>query len=204
MNRKTASTVAKLLSEAEARLMQVISEAALASEYDLSTAASSVARDIQKITGMLPDAKPVDALPVNNESITKPTQTHYDDSKRSKPKHQKADYPRFKIQNSVLIRIGWSKKFKREYLHKVSYNIFPRVTRAMRDVAGELDSPVTAEDIIEHLENSSDESTPSYQVYIVLGFLKQKECIEQVGREGYRIPRPIEEIASEAWNAVSN
>jgi len=63
--------------------------------------------------------------------------------------------------------------------------------------------PFTAEQIIERV-NDSDNSFPGYQVYVVIGLLREHGCIEQVGRDGYMIPENLSRGASHVWNQLAD
>jgi hypothetical protein len=45
------------------------------------------------------------------------------------------------------------------------------------------------------------ETVPSYQIYVVIGFLRARKCIVQVGREGYDIPIDVSESAAAVWKS---
>ena len=59
--------------------------------------------------------------------------------------------------------------------------------------------PFMAEQIIDKIHASEPEMVPSYQVYVIIAFLRHINCISQKGREGYEIPIDINDRAKEAW-----
>jgi len=113
-------------------------------------------------------------------------------------------YPKYEVKNDTLVRIGWSKKEKREYTHKVSQRVFYETVEVMGRLAQGGAGPFMAEKIIEQANNAKSETIPSYQVYVVLGLLRQTNCIKQVGREGYDIPPKLMEKAEGKWSELSN
>lgn len=110
-------------------------------------------------------------------------------------------YPRFCVRNESLIRTGWSKKQKSEYEHKASRTTFDRTVAAMAHIATTGPGPFTSEQIIERV-NDSENTFPGYQVYVVIGLLREHGCIEQVGRDGYMIPEDVSSRASDVWNTI--
>jgi hypothetical protein len=97
------------------------------------------------------------------------------------------------------VRIGWSKKEKKEYIHKAPKTVFDLTISAMEQIAEASKGPIMAEEIIEHLTKISTELVPSYQVYLVIGFLREFNCIKQIGREGYEILPDLANNAEVVW-----
>jgi hypothetical protein len=53
--------------------------------------------------------------------------------------------------------------------------------------------------LLEGMRKTTNEGVSSYQVYVVVGFLKARGIIQQEGRQGYRFPEDLVSQASEAW-----
>ena len=122
--------------------------------------------------------------------------------KSASRKRGRTGYPKFEVKNDTLIRIGWSKKERREYTHKTPRTAFDGTVKVMAALAQNGAGPFTAEEIIEQVNHTESETIPSYQVYVVIGFLRARKCIVQVGREGYDIPTEIATRARKEWEAV--
>jgi hypothetical protein len=103
-----------------------------------------------------------------------------------------------------LIRIGWSKKQRREYTHKTPRSIFDTTIKAMAALAQSGAGPFTAEQLIDQINTMEPEAIPSYQVYGVIGMLRGTNCIKQIGREGYDIPPELVEKANRKWSELSD
>jgi hypothetical protein len=121
-------------------------------------------------------------------------------SRRSKPE----GLPRIEIRKGSLLRIGWSRKQKREYEHKVPRVSFDTIVNTMSALAREGSGPFTAEAIIEKISATTEDSMPAYQVYVVLAALREWNIISQVGREGYNIPPDISERANQVWREMAD
>lgn len=145
--------------------------------------------------------------PANNPPPTvasQPKKTPSRAGKRKKAKARKGkrgDYPRYEVRNNNLVRVGWSKKDKAEYQHRTPRTIFDRTVKAMNKVAQSGPGPFMAEKIIEK-SNDKEGPVPSYQAYVVIGLLRDRKCVEQVGREGYVIPEDVSARAMRVWEQL--
>ena len=130
-----------------------------------------------------------------------PRVTSSPDTSKSKRKRtaKVSGYPRFEVRENSLIRYGWSKKEKREYSHKVPKEAFDHILEVMSELGATDPGPHMAEAIIERANGGVDEPIPNYQVYAILGFLKNEDNIEQRGREGYLVPSDFRKKAHASW-----
>ncbi len=92
-------------------------------------------------------------------------------------------YPRFERDDERLIKVGWSKKNKTEYEHKVpravAETIFNRlIMKRGQSKKFEVDEllPVTTKE---------GEEIPAYQVYATIAWLRNSAAVEKRGRDGY-------------------
>jgi hypothetical protein len=58
--------------------------------------------------------------------------------------------------------------------------------------------------MMEEANKGSSRPVPAYQVYVVIGFLRAQGCIEQVGRDGYRVAVGLSDKAGQAWAAAAD
>ena len=91
----------------------------------------------------------------------------------------------FLKDDSRLIKVGWSRKKKAEYLHRVPKEV-------VLAFAEHLEKSVSAQSLfeIESLFPVSTESSgdiPSYQIYVIVAWLREVGVIEKKGRDGYII-----------------
>jgi len=184
MKDKTAE-VADILAHAEKALQQVIVEAAEGGDYKSVDLARATAVNVRELhVRMAKHTKSSDASRdeprvINARPAPKQTQP--------KRRTKRADYPKFEMRSDMLHKIGWSKTQKAEYRHKVPRSLFERTVEALGFLSKSKAGPFTAEEIIEQVNKEQSEEAPSYQVYVAIGFLRQRECIRQVGREGYEV-----------------
>jgi hypothetical protein len=151
-----------------------------------------------RLNRQMPDESPSDPV----ASLRQNVRSCGGKRKRSKArKGKQANYPRFEVRNNNLIRIGWSKKDKSEYQHKTPREIFDRTVEAMQKLAQSGPGPFMAEKIFENT-NSEEGPVPSYQAYVVIGLLRDRQCVEQLGREGYMIPDDISSRALQVWEQL--
>ena len=173
--------LAKILADAEASALMVLAEAAAAGNYAGIDRARAFAEKLRDI-GAGVDRK----LRVADSRAGRGKQEKAKGKKRSKPP-KKGKYPHFKIEDGSLYKIGWSKKKADEYIHRVPLSKVKQIGQALDALAGGSD-PVSAEVILESEFLKNVGSPPSYQIYIVLAFLKDREVITSVGREGFLLP----------------
>jgi hypothetical protein len=205
--------VRQSLSSAEAILQGVITKTVGEGEYGLARSATDAAEVIRKIRRQLDDrdGEPLErssGLPQVPESpgatggasvVKRVPRPRLPDSPS---RHVKKMYPRFEVRQDTLYRYGWSKSEKQEYVHKVPRGVFLKTLEVMARLRQQSGGPFVAEEILK-LVDSGDGGAPSYQLYVVLGLLREAGCIEQLGREGYRIPADISEKAETTWSDLS-
>jgi len=195
--RDQAEKIIEILTKTESDIQEVIIEAAQAGDYRSVDIARATAVNIKNLRTQIMN-------PVSKTKIKSSQNKPHSERKASKRKRKKSEYPKFKITNETLIRIGWSKKQRREYTHKTPRLVFDKTIKAMALLAQSEAGPFLAENIIEQANSNESEEIPSYQVYVVIGLLKQTNCIKQVGRDGYDIPTELLEKAEEKWIELSN
>jgi hypothetical protein len=176
------------LSKAESGLREVIAQAAGAGDYRGVDIAKNVAVQLSDIMQRL-------KTPTITRNIEMSKDEHALKREESKASNRKKDYPKFEVRNSSISRIGWSKKEKCEYTHKVPVIVFERTVEAMDSLSKSGTGPFTAEKIINKANEMQTEPIPSYQVYVVIGLLRENNCVKQVGREGYYLSSDISEKA---------
>ncbi len=185
------NTIRDILKEAENNLREMISKAAKDGDYRTVDMARGAAVEIKDL-----------AARIENPSLKTSNKLHKETNRRTKKavRSSKKKYPKFKVQNDSLIKIGWSKKQKREYTHKAPKDVFEKTVNTMNALSNSGTGPFMAEQIIEKVNSHQQEIIPSYQIYIVIGFLKKSGCIKQFGREGYNIKTNIKRKADFEWN----
>lgn len=188
--------IVNVLSEAEKQLRGLIGEAATEGDYRGVDAARQAAVGIQDIRDCFIErtSRKVlasDPSPPNVKSAVR--------KGSASRKGTRSAYPKFVVGDDTLTKIGWSKKHKREYAQRVAAGTFDRTVQAMAGLANGKTGPVLAEDIISKVNQSDCDQVSSYQVYIVIAFLRSMGCIRQQGRDGYNIHGELIARAREGW-----
>jgi len=173
-----------ILKETERKLQKAISIAANKGDYSVVEKARTTAVEICNIRSKL--------------TIYSPQRE--ETSVKVKP----SDYPRFEVISNELIRTGWSKKQQVEYAHKIKKSSFDKIVKVMAELAQSATGPISAETIINRIEDMESGNIPSYQIYVVMGLLKNKNCIKQKGRKGYEILPDIEIKAEKQWRNLTS
>lgn len=103
--------------------------------------------------------------------------------KKSKVKSKKG-YPRFEFRNDMIVKIGWSKKAKKEYEHNAPAS-------AAIDLASHIKANTqagriwTVEDLGEVVLSSGESELPSYQLYLLIAWMRAVGILSKQGRSGY-------------------
>lgn len=190
--------IEQILRDAEVKLQGLIASSAENGDYAVIDLARRYAIQLHEMqNGLNQSNSPKNKLDIitHHNTMTKSAKTPLD----KKTKGKKTQYPKFKITSNSLIRIGWSKKEKREYSHKASKIIYDLTIDAMEKISNTAAGPFMAENIIDKLNKNSDQSIPAYQVYVVIGYLKDQGYIQQIGRDGYNIPPDIKKKSMASW-----
>jgi len=112
-------------------------------------------------------------------------------------------YPRFFRQGDKLVKVGWSKREKKEYQHRAPLTVLTALACALAKIGA--DGRVFSTDRILPLKDSADNTEiPTYQLYVCLALLKQVGLIDQHGRQGYSIPEVKEfaQAVESAWRQL--
>ena len=194
--RNLKERIEEVLTKAENELQEVIVEAAKAGDYRGVDTGRAAAVEICNIKARI--LKPSSKGDLKSESNVSRTKKNV-----ATKRHSRGKYPKFEVKNDTLVRIGWSKKERREYTHKVSKRVFVETVEVMGRLAQGGAGPFMAEKIIEQVNNAGSETIPSYQIYVVIGFLRKLNCIKQIGREGYDIPIDLAKNVESEWRNLS-
>ena len=192
-----AGKIIEILTKTESDIQEVIIKAAHAGDYRSVDIARAAAVNIKNIRTQISN-------PASKAEIRPAKSGTRIEKKALTKKRKKSDYPKFKVKNETLIRIGWSRKQRREYTHKAQRFVFEQTVKAMTALSQSGAGPFLAENILEQANSNESEAIPSYQIYVVIGLLKQTNCIKQVGRDGYIIPQDLVKKAEEKWVELSN
>lgn len=196
---ETTKKIYNVLDKAESEIRQIGADAFRVGDDTTAASARDVVNALKALRLQL-NKHNKEIITSSSKHLATKSQSKKTTSKKSQRRKQ-ASYPKYNIRNGALIRIGWSKKRKTEYLHKAPRKIFDRTVEAMSTLAVTGRSPFMAEKIIEQASDSKGE-VPSYQVYMIIGLLRDYGYINQVGREGYIIPSDILTQSLDIWGKL--
>ena len=188
-----------ILTRAESELREAIAEAARAGDYRAVDLGRSVAVGVQELCEKIAGHGDRFAKSAGDDAKKVEGKRHRKIFKRNKPQ----GLPRFEVRNGSLVKIGWSRKQRCEYSHKVPKVAFDAIVAAMGGLAKVGNGPFTAETMIEKLNKTEDETIPAYQVYVAVAALRAWNVVSQIGREGYEIPPDVGERAQDVWAGLS-
>ncbi len=182
------------LKTAELALRNIISDAIKAGSYEDVPPLTDIARRVAQIAASIQTDevvldKPGPTYPISNRAALKST--------------TKATYPMFVVDGSRLIKIGWSKKERAPYEHKVSKEDVQHICLAISDQASS--GAFRMEDVLP-IESPEGGSLPSYQAYLTVAWLRARGLLNKSGNEGYRwISEPMTPDTFEsAWRATTS
>jgi len=196
---------AKILIKCEIELRQLLSDAASSGAYESVVQLTKLAKEINKMI----DPASESMLPEENLNEEKKISTHQKEnkeilSKRKKKKIRKkginSQYPKFFTHKDNLVKVGWSKREKKEYQHKAPRFVIDNFVDMLQNVckSGKLFS---TDDLFPLTDVEQDIEIPSYQAYLCLGWLRNLGFVEQHGRQGYSINNPtkLKSLVNEKW-----
>ena len=193
----------ELIAECESAVRRLITEAALEGQYRTVERLAAVARELADLGANLTvrssGPQSASASPPRGHMGAQPRGAKGPKRKKDRRKA----YPKFLRQGDNLVKVGWSKKDKKEYIHKTSRTRVFCVVQAIAE-AGRNGKKITSEEFIPLRNPQDDSDVPSYQVYAVLAWLLKIAVVKQHGRQGYTVldaSRLLSQV-HEAWEAL--
>jgi hypothetical protein len=192
----------QVLQAAEQKALAVLAEAAGAGDLEGVDKARRVVGELRAMSIELGQQRQNPNRATNSAPGTNGGPKRKPVSRKSTKKDRGQKYPEFFARHETLYRRAWSRKKGGEYEHKAPRQTVDEVVRAMASIAGGEAKPVSVESIVAKVNRSSAVSIPQYQVYLVIGWLRNAEQIEQVGRDGYQIPPDIAQKTRKLWQEL--
>ena len=209
--------------DAETRLRELLSRAVAAADYGALARLTELAREMARIAAELgtmeSDSAPVGPLrePLREAEAGRPgngRQVRYGTADAGRPiargyrtPASRNEYPRFLRNGNELVKIGWSRKKRGEYVHKAPRAAVDALLRAIaaRQSGARL---FTADELFSHDRPLKDPATgqewPAYQAYVALAWLRAVGVVRAHGRRGYSIvsKEPLPQAVEAAWNCL--
>ncbi len=194
---KTSERIEPILLQAERDLRVVIADAAKVGDYEGVDLAREVAARIKAMLSLVGDR----ISPVQNGKVPEPPRAAAAMVRagRTGKAGKRREYPKFSIRKGILSKVGWSKKAKREYTHKIPREAYGETIRAIETLKQNGVSPLTADQIVEQTELAGN-PVPIYQVYVALAFLREGDIVRREGRDGYVVVPEFGKRAEGLWS----
>lgn len=105
---------------------------------------------------------------------------------KSRPPTVGKKYPRFSRHADNLVKVGWSKKARKEYQHQAPKRVLDVLTATIQSISAK--SPqFTIEELLPRITERGGTETPSYQTYLCVAWLRGEDLLQQHGRQGYSV-----------------
>ncbi len=190
----TTEQAKRILANTDEQIRRLIAAAATAGDLVGVDTAREVAGRIREILQLL-ERDPHVAVPSRGKPPIQPMKVRAPRGSRKR----KSEYPKYFLRGGALCRLGWSRKQKEEYIHKAPKPVFDQTVAALSGLSKTGGGPFAAEAVIAEVNKSAANAIPNYQVYVAIGFLRDCQCVDQVGREGYHVPGDFAARTANAW-----
>ena len=196
--------IVDVLTRAEDQLANRMERAVKAREYADVAALASVS---QKVHDLIQSMDAELAVSASTRTAPRAVASH---SKARKPggfrsgngagRRARRKYPMFARDGNQLVKTGWSKKTRAEYRHRVPEPAVSAIVSALRRFG----SAEFSMGGLTPVQNEDGTTLPSYQVYLVVAWLRACGAVKKAGRGGYLpVPDRLDVAAvSEHWSAL--
>ena len=182
----------EVLRHCESELRRLLTAAANVGDYDSVLKLTSWARQLASLAASASDNTIAQkgSITVGTTSSTRPV--------------KRMEYPRFGRRGGSLVKVGWSKREKKEYEHKAPKRAVTVLISVL--IRAGVDGRIfQANEILPLTDTDDSTEIPAYQAYLILAWLRNLGLIDQHGRQGYSITKPKElsGVVESAWQALS-
>ena len=189
---------ARVCGAAEKSLRELMQKAVSAAEYrDLPTLAkmaeqlASLASRASQTSEAAPEAAPSTAAAAPRRRLTQrisapPAPRKRKSRPQARVRSSKSGYPKFRHTDNTLVKVGWSKKAKKEYEHRAPRTAVEAVMQSV-SFAGTDGAVFTVDALVPVHDPKGQTDVPTYQVYLAIAWLRTEGILRQHGREGYSL-----------------
>jgi hypothetical protein len=167
----------------EAEVQQLLASAASSGLYDDIERIATIARSLDEMAASVQSAQRLE----RHRGVPSLAPSTTGQQARSRKTTRAKDYPKFSRDGEYLVKTGWSKKNREEYLHRARFDHALSIAEYLS--TANPSRPVPIEEILA-VRDREGAPIPSYQVYVVIAWLRQEGLVERVGRSGYRVGDP--------------
>jgi hypothetical protein len=188
-----------LLGQCEREMQNLLAEAVSARDYDAVMLLTGLAKALREMAGSGGESHPTGAA----ERVPAAPKLPAAPAARKSAHRASSGYPHFVRRGNSLIKIGWSKREKRPYQHRIARKALDAVVTAV-ERAGAGGKVFTVDDILPVTDPGDGAPVSDYLVYVGLAWLRQVGLIDQHGRQGYSIPKIeiLTEMMDAAWEQL--
>jgi hypothetical protein len=167
-----------LLEDCERGLRKLVAETASSGDYANVHKIANLARAVAALAAEGRETPKDAGLPLLAAAALMPA------SAVARKSRAAADaYPKFFRRGNELVKVGWSKKDRKEYNHRAPRAAVDAAAAAVRQVGAK--GKMFNGDALIPLKDAGDNAAiPDYQAYVALAWLKQLGVIEQHGKRG--------------------
>jgi len=191
----------EVIREAEAALQQLMAEASAAGDYEAVVQLASMAKGLARLineSATAPSPPPAESpAPSPRTGATRGKRKRRGQTKR------KSEYPKFVRQGDELVKLGWSKRQKKEYRHRAPKRLVELLAQRLAEV-GKEGKLLTTDDLLPLHDPDDGSEFPTYQGYIGLAWFVTAGLIERHGRQGYTVcdPDAMKARIEALWRAL--
>lgn len=172
----------KVLHDAENALRDLIERGAKEQRYGEIVRVANLADGIARLRRGAAAPQPPQPSVLSPSSQTKKKASLVLPRKSRPAKH---GYPRFERDGDRLVKLGWSKKNRKEYEHRVPREALISFVRHLSDAVPngqifEVESLLPVQDV-------TGQEIPAYQIYVALAWLRTAGAVKKIGKDGYVI-----------------
>lgn len=103
---------------------------------------------------------------------------------QSNKKRKTSKYPSYEIGDDWIGKVGWSKRNRKEYRHYASISAAIALAKHI-DKTQQPGHVWTVDDLGDVIDSETDEVLPSYQIYLIIGWMRFTDLVLKQGRSGY-------------------
>lgn len=199
---------------AEKSLRELMQKAISAAEYrDLPTLAKMAeqfaffASRASLISEAAPEAAPSTAAAASRRKTPMAFAPPILRKRKSRPharvRSSKSGYPKFRRTDDTLVKVGWSKKTKKEYEHRAPRTAVEAVMKSVTG-AGAEGALFTVDALVPVHDPKDQTEVLTYQVYLAIAWLRTEGILRQHGRDGYSlmVKGDPDKTVEERWAAL--
>lgn len=185
------------LRRCEVEVQELLARAAGSGLYDEINRMTEIARSLDDMATAAQSAQRLE--PGSDRSFLSVASKPVGTATRRGPRAK--EYPKFFRDGEHLVKIGWSKKNREEYVHRAKFEQVSSIVEYL--VVADNGRPMPVDNILAVRESDGAE-IPGYQIYLVLAWLRKEGVIDRVGRNGYVVKdfSNLKEIVSNLRSAL--